>query len=81
MNKSWEYFQANFTEYFKLTLREKVMIKSKKRQVFVVGGTHGNEFTGVYLIKKLKSLGLKENYKNISPFFELGNEEAGDRVC
>ena len=52
------------------------MIKSKKRQVFVVGGTHGNEFTGVYLIKKLRSLGLKESYKNISPFFELGNEEA-----
>jgi len=56
--------------------REKAMIKSEKRQVFVVGGTHGNEFTGVYLIKKLRSEGQKTNYKKINPFFELGNEEA-----
>ncbi len=52
------------------------MIKAKKRQVFVIGGTHGNEFTGVYLIKKLRSQNLKKNYNKISPFFELGNEEA-----
>ena len=52
------------------------MINNEKKKVFVVGGTHGNEFTGVYLVKKLRSLGLKDNYKKITPFFELGNEEA-----
>lgn len=52
------------------------MINNEKKNVFVVGGTHGNEFTGVYLVKKLRSLGLKDNYKKITPFFELGNEEA-----
>ena len=52
------------------------MVKCEKKQVVVVGGTHGNEFTGVYLIKKLITEEKKENYKKISPFFELGNEEA-----
>ena len=52
------------------------MSNDQKRQVVIVGGTHGNEYTGVYLIKKLREESSKKRFKNIDTLFELANEEA-----
>ena len=52
------------------------MSNDQKRQVVIVGGTHGNEYTGVYLIQKLREESSKKRFKNIDTLFELANEEA-----
>ena len=47
-----------------------------KKNVIIVGGTHGNEYLGAYLIKKWQSQENKILRKNILPHYELGNPKA-----
>lgn len=46
------------------------------RNIVIAGGTHGNEYTGVYLIKKLEQAGFQEKYPDLSIDFMLGNPKA-----
>jgi len=48
------------------------------RNIFVVGGTHGNEYTGVWVIKALKRAKAKvdEQYPSLNINTLLGNPEA-----
>ena len=45
------------------------------KKVLIFGGTHGNEWTGIYLIKKYSSL-LKNEFKNLDLNFIHANPEA-----
>jgi succinylglutamate desuccinylase len=45
------------------------------KRVLIFGGTHGNEWTGVYVIKKFSSL-LKNEFKNLNLEFIHANPEA-----
>ena len=48
------------------------------RNIAIVGGTHGNEYTGVWVIKSLQQqqLKLQERYANLNISTILGNPEA-----
>ena len=49
-------------------------VKNKERKVTVVGGTHGNEFLGAYLVKKLEEEKYSREGLNIN--YELANPKA-----
>lgn len=46
------------------------------KNIAIVGGTHGNEFTGVYLIHKLKQAAYQKQFPNLSLHFVCGNPKA-----
>ena len=50
----------------------------QNRNIAIIGGTHGNEYTGVWVIKSLqqKQLKLQEQYTNLNISTILGNPEA-----
>ena len=50
----------------------------QKRNIAIIGGTHGNEYTGVWVIKSLQhqQLKLQEQYTNLNISTILGNPEA-----
>ena len=52
--------------------------QQQQGNIAVIGGTHGNEYTGVWVIKALqqKQLKLQEQYTNLNISTILGNPEA-----
>eukprot|EP00316_Scyphosphaera_apsteinii_P021190 CAMPEP_0119303702 /NCGR_PEP_ID=MMETSP1333-20130426/5092_1 /TAXON_ID=418940 /ORGANISM="Scyphosphaera apsteinii, Strain RCC1455" /LENGTH=362 /DNA_ID=CAMNT_0007306441 /DNA_START=68 /DNA_END=1153 /DNA_ORIENTATION=+ len=54
------------------------VVASPIRRVIVSGGTHGNEYTGVYVLEKLKSQSeiLKQNYPSLEIETLLANPKA-----
>ncbi|NQZ10143.1 MAG: aspartoacylase [Algicola sp.] len=51
------------------------------KQVTIVGGTHGNEFTGVYLVKKWKQQSALIKRESFSTDILLANVKAYDKNC
>jgi len=52
------------------------MKKNKVNSVVIVGGTHGNELTGIYLVKQCQKEKLDENYSSFSLGYLLANSRA-----
>lgn len=51
----------------------------KIETVTIVGGTHGNEYTGVYLLKRLRRAGLRKRYKDLRIDLLLANPKAYEK--
>lgn len=47
----------------------------KPKNVLIVGGTHGNEWTGAYVVLKYSNL-IQKEFPNLQIDFELGNPKA-----
>jgi succinylglutamate desuccinylase len=52
--------------------------QQQKRNIAIVGGTHGNEYTGVWVIKSLqqKSSNVQQRYPNLNVSTLIGNPDA-----
>ena len=47
--------------------------------IAIIGGTHGNEYTGVYLLKKLQIDKIHEKFSNLNIELLLGNPKAYEK--
>ena len=51
----------------------------KIKNIAIVGGTHGNEYTGVYLIKKLQQEKFDEKWDDLNIILNLANVKAYEK--
>jgi len=58
------------------TLKDSPGLKNTPAKIAVIGGTHGNELTGVYLVNHWKKQSLAKKYSELSIKFLLANPDA-----